>query len=50
LLHQPRPFTQVRCDHCGAPMYVPFVPRGIKPIYCRTCLAAMHAREVHPKC
>ncbi len=37
-LHQPRQYSKVNCDNCGSPVYVPFVPRGIKPVYCRPCL------------
>jgi CxxC-x17-CxxC domain-containing protein len=40
-MHQPRPSVQVNCSQCGAPTYVPFVPRGTKPIYCRMCLTAV---------
>jgi CxxC-x17-CxxC domain-containing protein len=36
-LKQPRQYWTVSCVQCGAPAYVPFVPRGIKPIYCRSC-------------
>ncbi len=36
-LKQPRKYLTVSCVSCGAPAYVPFVPRGIKPIYCRSC-------------
>jgi CxxC-x17-CxxC domain-containing protein len=42
-LHQPREYSKVNCDSCGTPTYVPFVPRGIKPIYCRGCMTAVHA-------
>jgi len=38
---KPRAYTQVSCAQCGAPTYVPFVPRGTKPIYCRMCLTAV---------
>ncbi len=41
--HQPQPPAQVNCSQCGAPTYVPFVPRGTKPVYCRMCLMAVHA-------
>ncbi|MBM3127905.1 MAG: zinc-binding protein [Chloroflexi bacterium] len=37
------PATQVNCDQCGAPTYVPFLPQGTKPIYCRMCLTAVRA-------
>ncbi len=37
-LHQPREYSQVNCDSCGTPTLVPFVPKGIKPVYCRDCM------------
>ncbi len=42
-LHQPRQYLTVSCASCGAPAYIPFVPRGIKPVYCRSCLTAVRA-------
>ncbi|MCI0477986.1 MAG: zinc-ribbon domain containing protein, partial [Anaerolineales bacterium] len=38
-----RPSAQVNCDQCGAPTYVPFLPHGTKPIYCRMCLTTVRA-------
>ena len=29
--------TQVICDNCGKETYVPFVPRGDRPVYCSDC-------------
>jgi len=42
-LHELRQYAKVSCERCGAPTYVPFMPQGIKPIYCRMCLSAVHA-------
>ena len=42
-LHQPRQYLTVSCMSCGGPAYVPFVPRGIKPVYCRSCFSAVQA-------
>jgi CxxC-x17-CxxC domain-containing protein len=42
-LHQPREYSKANCERCGSPTYVPFVPLGIKPIYCRMCLSVVHA-------
>jgi len=42
-LHQPRRYFTVKCETCGSPAYVPFVPRGIKPVYCRSCYSAVRA-------
>jgi CxxC-x17-CxxC domain-containing protein len=42
-LNEPRHYSKVSCDRCGNPTYVPFVPLGIKPIYCRSCLTAARA-------
>lgn len=36
-LHEPRKYSKVSCDNCGNTAYVPFVPLGIKPVYCRMC-------------
>ena len=33
--------TSTKCEHCGASTVVPFVPRGIKPVYCRRCLMSL---------
>ena len=35
-----REYSKVNCANCGAPTYVPFIPLGIKPVYCRMCLAS----------
>jgi CxxC-x17-CxxC domain-containing protein len=37
---QPRKYETVPCANCGKPAHVPFVPRGIKPVYCRSCYSA----------
>jgi CxxC-x17-CxxC domain-containing protein len=37
--NQPRESTAIRCERCGQVTRVPFVPRGTKPVYCRSCLA-----------
>jgi CxxC-x17-CxxC domain-containing protein len=42
-LHQPSPSAQVVCAQCGAPTYIPFEPRGTKPVYCRMCLTSLRA-------
>lgn len=42
-LHQPRQYLTVSCVNCGGPAHVPFVPRGIKPVYCRSCFSAVRA-------
>jgi CxxC-x17-CxxC domain-containing protein len=34
-----RAYTQVNCERCGDATPVPFVPRGTKPVYCRTCMS-----------
>jgi CxxC-x17-CxxC domain-containing protein len=35
---EPRLHAKVRCECCGAPIFVPFVPHGTKPVYCRSCM------------
>ena len=42
-LHSLRHYSKVNCQRCGSPTYVPFVPLGTKPIYCRTCYSNVHA-------
>ncbi|MDE3091278.1 MAG: zinc-ribbon domain containing protein [Chloroflexota bacterium] len=42
-MRQPRQSSKVNCDRCGSPTFVPFVPLGIKPIYCRMCLSCVRA-------
>jgi len=32
-----RQLCTVICDACGAETKVPFIPRGIRPVYCREC-------------
>jgi len=29
---------EAKCDKCGMPVFVPFVPDGVRPVYCRDCL------------
>ena len=38
-LNKPRSYSTVNCDNCGHETIVPFIPLGIKPVYCRACLA-----------
>ena len=42
-LDVPREYSKVSCERCGSPTYVPFVPLGTKPVYCRMCLSSGHA-------
>ncbi len=39
-INKPRPYSKVSCDNCGSETIVPFIPLGIKPIYCRACMAS----------
>jgi CxxC-x17-CxxC domain-containing protein len=39
-LRLPRDYYRVSCANCGSPTFVPFAPRGIKPVYCRVCYTA----------
>lgn len=39
-MKEPRHYSKVNCAGCGASTFVPFVPRGTKPVYCRSCLRA----------
>jgi len=29
---------ETKCQRCGATIYVPFIPDGIRPVYCKECL------------
>ncbi len=33
-----------KCDKCGIKVYVPFIPDGVRPIYCRQCLSLVKGR------
>ncbi len=46
-LQEPRQFSKVSCDRCGTSTFVPFVPLGTKPIYCRACMTKVTAVSVH---
>ena len=37
-MNELRHYSKVSCERCGAPTFVPFVPMGFKPIYCRSCM------------
>jgi CxxC-x17-CxxC domain-containing protein len=37
----PREMHPVVCARCGAATEVPFLPTGIKPVYCRECFEAV---------
>ena len=34
----PREMHDVVCANCGKPTQVPFVPTGVRPVYCMDCL------------
>ena len=29
---------EAKCSACGVPVFVPFIPDGIRPVYCKKCL------------
>ncbi len=29
---------EAKCDSCGVMVYVPFLPDGVRPVYCKNCL------------
>jgi CxxC-x17-CxxC domain-containing protein len=43
--NEPRLQTRVRCARCGSQIYVPFLPQGVKPVYCRICYKSFPIRE-----
>jgi CxxC-x17-CxxC domain-containing protein len=38
-----RVMTQVTCANCGKETEVPFVPRGLRPVYCADCYSQVNA-------
>jgi CxxC-x17-CxxC domain-containing protein len=40
----PRRYWKAECERCGKPTYIPFLPQGIKPIYCRMCMNCIAVR------
>ncbi len=47
----PRPGPEkyeARCDNCGVTVYVPFVPDGVRPVYCKKCLKKARQEKVSP--
>ncbi len=38
-----RVMTQVTCANCGKETEVPFVPRGLRPVYCSDCFNQINA-------
>ncbi len=47
-LPEPKPDTyEAKCSNCGATIFVPFVPDGVRPVYCKKCLKK--ARESAPE-
>lgn len=38
-----RVMTKVTCANCGKETEVPFVPRGLRPVYCSDCFNQMNA-------
>ena len=38
-----RVMTQVTCANCGKETEVPFVPRGLRPVYCSDCYNQINA-------
>jgi CxxC-x17-CxxC domain-containing protein len=43
-----RVMTQVTCANCGKETEVPFVPRGLRPVYCSDCFNQMNAGSSNP--
>ncbi|MCF7906849.1 type IV secretion system DNA-binding domain-containing protein [Patescibacteria group bacterium] len=36
---------EAKCDGCGAIVRVPFIPDGVRPVYCKTCLKKSRQKE-----
>jgi len=36
---------EAKCDRCGATTYVPFIPDGVRPVYCKKCLKEIRKEE-----
>ena len=45
-LPQPGPEKyEAKCDSCGVAVYVPFIPDGVRPVYCKKCLKKSRQQE-----
>ncbi|MBL7141739.1 type IV secretion system DNA-binding domain-containing protein [Patescibacteria group bacterium] len=47
----PRPGPEkyeAKCDNCGVTVYVPFVPDGVRPVYCKKCLKKARQEKASP--
>ena len=36
---------EAKCSGCGATIHVPFIPDGVRPVYCKTCLKKNRAQK-----
>ncbi len=37
---------EAKCDGCGVTVYVPFIPDGVRPVYCKKCLKNFRQEDV----
>ena len=40
-----REYFKCACASCGRPAYLPFKPKGTKPVYCRDCLVRLEGEQ-----
>ncbi len=38
-----------KCDNCGKVVYTPFIPDGIRPVYCKKCLKKAREEQTEKK-
>ena len=49
-LQKPGPdMYEAKCDGCGATVYVPFIPDGVRPVYCKQCLKKYRKQNIDSK-
>jgi len=37
---------EAKCDNCGKPVLVPFIPDGVRPVYCKDCLKKARKQSI----
>ncbi len=36
---------EAKCDNCGVTVFVPFIPDGVRPVFCKKCLKKARKKE-----
>jgi len=48
-IKQKKEIHKVNCSNCGLETEVPFVPDGVRPVYCKICLEVKRQEKLKPK-